>query len=259
MPSVIPPQNERLAAMLAGMANQGRIGATQQQASYADGQGNVILLIGLMPGTDPAQYGLLARSTSAVPVMYVGSAYIPDGSGRQQTIFELNRDDGSTALVLGDEGTTPGHPHQQALQWYDRSGNNVFSDDTVGGVGLARPHLATGQLANTNVSTWPATTAGTWTTIAAGYVEVQQPRLSWVFQIFAPTSVTGQFRLRVNGTQVGTTQTVANNTFSTWGDTQSLPAGSAFGSLASVTLEAQVTAGAGTIAAAQYFLSGVGS
>lgn len=170
--------------------------------------------------------------------------------------FQLQREDGSTALFLGDlSPLTP--PFKQSFQVMDRARNVIFADDANSGVGLARPHLSVGPLTNTNIATWPATTAGTWTTIASCYFEVQQPRLNWGLDLFAPAGVTGQFRLTINTTQIGSTQTVTNAA-ALWSDVQPV-VGLAFGAAAFLELQAQVTAGAGTISAQQLFLEGTQS
>lgn len=292
MPGVNPPNNERFLADLGGLHNRVRALETQQQSCITDSLGRPIVNFGLVPdGTarfgiqvlDPTTglevaflgegangYGAtlilegagsqIALQSGNTYVFFAGQGLIPDGSGRTQEVVQLARDDGSVALELADAGTVLNHAHQQALQWYDRSGNTVVADDTTSGVGLARPHLTGPALANTNEATWPATTATTWTTIAEAYMERQHPKLSWTISTFAPASTTGQFRLLVNNQQVGSTQTVSNGSFGSWSDTQPFPSSvTSFGQLALITLQAQVTAGTGSIAAQTFYLAAVQS
>ncbi|TAM85831.1 MAG: hypothetical protein EPN43_11105, partial [Jatrophihabitans sp.] len=145
--------------------------ATQQNAVLSNGDGAMIGSFGIVPGSNPPRYGIVAYSgVNGEPVFFTTDTTIPDGSGRRQTVVYLVRDDGSVALALADNGTVLNHPHQQALQWSDRSGNTVFSDDTVSGVGIATPYLQGPYLANTNTATWPSTAQTTWTAIASAFM-----------------------------------------------------------------------------------------
>lgn len=178
-------------------------------------------------------------------VAFFGQTVIPDGSGRTQMVSLFTRDDQTAALQLADVGTAPGHTHQQALQWYARSGRIVIADDTTSGDSLARPHVEVGSLYNTDVSTYPATNATTFTTIAKRYFEVQNPRLTWQVELFAETGVTGQFKMLMNGIQVGTTQTVAALTFANWSTIEDRPVSVNVGDVVLVELQAKSSATTG--------------
>lgn len=180
-----------------------------------------------------------------------------DGSRQPGLVFY--REDGSTAVFLGDANPTVS-PFQQALQITDRAGRAVLADDTNSGHGLANPHITGCTLQDTNTATWPATTAATWTTIAYGYYEVQNPLLSWSFGLQADTGTTGQFRLLVNSSQVGTTQTVTAG-FATWSPlpVSLVAAGNAIGSIPLIELQAQRTAGTGTVRGVCLYMSGAQS
>ena len=189
-------------------------------------------------------------------VLFMGNEPIPDGSGRTQMSFWVRRDDGSYAIEVRDGGVTADHAHQQNFAIRDRAGNVVSADDTVSGVGIARPHLAVGPLQDTNVARWPATSATTWTSIATCFIERQHPQLTWGIQLYAPAGVTAQFRLLFNAIQVGTTQTVVGatgGTFTFWTSTAPFPT-STFGDVRLLELDAQVTAGTGTASAQSIFL-----
>lgn len=125
----------------------------------------------------------------------------------------------------------------------DRSANIIVSDDATSGVGLATPHLCGSTLQDTNVLNWPATTASSWTTIASCFLERQNPRIAWTIALSAySTGVTGEFRLMVNGTRVGSVQSV---TFATvyWSDVDDWPGGTDIFGDYYVELQAQITAG----------------
>lgn len=143
----------------------------------------------------------LATGTGQV-VVFAGQGTIPDGSGRVQQVFQVGRDDGTTAFYVSDTGTTPGHAHQQAWAMLDRAQNIICAEDTVGGVGLARPYIPLGTFVDI---TAPAatTTSTSFTALQWGHVYQQHPRvfLSMLAQTSAGT--TGQLRLTVGGVQVG--------------------------------------------------------
>ena len=285
MPGVNNPPSEYLLQLIGEMQKQIRALATQQQLTFTDSQGRSVVQLGLIPGYSPALYGMgvieptsgklmivigerngdvalqMNSISSGNLVLYMGQDSLKDGSGRSQESLYLYRDDGSPALVLADLGTVPNHPHQQALQWYDRSGHTVFSDDTDGGVGVARPHIPLYALQNTNTATWPNTNATTMTEIAAGYIEYQQPKLSWQMETYAPAGVSGTVELQVNGNTVGSTTVSGGGSgaFALWGDTKPMPSGLTFGSVYPMSLSAQVTAGSGTISVQPYFLQGQGT
>ena len=267
MPGVNPPPNEYLLQLIGDMQKQIRALATQQQMVFTNAAGQTIISMGAIPPGGPANipaglYGFVAWSSSGEPVLVAYETTIPDGSGRRQTVTEVQRDDGTLALACADFGTAPNHPHQQALQWYDRlQGNVVVADDTISGVGLARPHIPAFGLANTNISTWPSTTATTSTSIASGYLEYQQPKLQLIIELYAPANVTGNFYLNYNGTNIAQTSLAGgtSGTFSTWNATVAVPSGLSFGAVYPINLNALVAAGSGTIYAQPYFLQGQGS
>lgn len=189
-------------------------------------------------------------------VFFVGDGEILDGSGRRQMSFMTWRDDGTAALQLSDGGTSPGHSHQQALLWFDRGGRIVVSDDTVGGSGLANPHVESCGMQNTNTATWPATNATAFTTIASAVIEIQNPRLTWQVQTFCDAGVTAQFRMLCEGVQIGTTQNLAASTFGYWSTTESRPSSVAVGDVVTVSLQAKVSATTGSARAVCYRLGG---
>lgn len=183
-----------------------------------------------------------------------------DGTPQPGVLF--NREDGSLAMVLAD--LNPGTPpFKQSVQILDRNNRVVVADDTNSGTGLAAPHLAAFTLQNTNISTWPATANATWTAIAQAFYEVQNPKLQWAISLEVDANTTGQFRLMVNGVQVGTTQTLAagaSAAFSSWQPTAVVvPASSPVGSVTLIELDAQRTAGTGTIRASVLWMSGMQS
>lgn len=201
---------------------------------------------------------LVVQDPDGNVVFTAGEGVIPDGSGRTQSTVGLMRDDGTTALMLADTGTIPGHPHRQALQWQDRAGNIVMADDTNGGQGMALPYIPLSPMVNANVNTWPATAATTWTHIADCYIQRQHPRLAWAINIEADTGTTGQVRLVLDGVVIATSPTVTA-AFSMWQGIYAQPAGWTYQQTSVLSLEAQVTAGTGSIRAAVYQVIGVQS
>jgi hypothetical protein len=200
-----------------------------------------------------------ADSPTGVEVMTAGG--LPPAynrlDGTPQQGFLLARESGELALALADLSPTTS-PLKQALQWLDRARNVVVADDTNSGVGLARPHLNLGVMANTNTATWPSTTATSWTTVGQCYIERQCPGISFVIQTQADTSTSGQFRLTLDGVTIATSSTVTGG-FASWAALYYYPAGWSFGSAPLLTLDAIRTAGTGTIRAQVFYLAGVGS
>lgn len=261
MPGVNPPNSEYLLSLIGEMQKQIRALATQQQLVFTNAQGETVAATGLFPDGS-GRYGIAGYSGSTGSRVFgVYDSTIPDGSGRRQTVVDIHRDDGTAALGMSDNGTVLNHPHQQALQWFDRSGNVVIADDTTSGTGVARPHIPMYALANTNLATWPGTSNTAVTTIASGYAEYQHPKVQFQIELFAPANVTGNFYLQYAGTNIAQTSVVggASGQFTMWIDTVALPSGLTFGSVYSIYLQALVAAGTGTVSAQVYMLQAQGS
>lgn len=205
--------------------------------------------------------GLSINDGGDIAINDGGTLSIYDASGRLAVLagfaavsghtgFATQRPDGSASFQADDSAGG-------FVGIFDRAGNIVVSDDATSGAGLASPHLALGELMDTNVATWPATSAGAFTTIAQCVIERQNPKLAWTIAIAAyGAGVTGQFKLLLNGTQIGSTQSVTN-TVAYWSDTDTWPGGTSIFADYSLELQARVSAGAGTAAAQQYRLRGV--
>lgn len=193
-------------------------------------------------------------------VLYMGEVSlnsVPADGRTQQMGFFVTRDDGTAILQMADLNSTPGHTHVQALQWFDRTGNVVIADDTNGGVGLARPYLA-GAFQNMNTGSWPTTTSTSYGNLAQTYWVRQNPGISFSLYIHADSGTTGQFRLSVDGTVVATSPTVTN-AFAVWSGTYFWPAGWTLNSVAGLSIDGIVTAGAGTVSTQTLLLSGAQS
>jgi hypothetical protein len=134
--------------------------------------------------------------------VFAGQSTIPDGSGRIQQIFQIARDDGTTALALGDYGTTPGHTHHQALTMLDRAGNTIFAEDTVSGFGIANPYIPLGTFVDI---TPPAATTTSTSFVALQWGDIIQQHARLSVSLLAQTSAgtTGEIRLTIGGVQVG--------------------------------------------------------
>lgn len=177
--------------------------------------------------------------------------------GSAQPGFELYREDGSIAAFLGDfNATTP--PFKQSFQILDRTGHIVIADDTNSGLGLANPNLVFSTMVDSNLTTWPATSATTFTTIAYCWHYTQNPQVQWAIDYTGDTGVGGQFRMMVSpdggaGTaqQIGPTMTQpTNGSFGQWDYYGGYPftlAPSDVGSYMYFELQARVTAGTGKL------------
>lgn len=197
-------------------------------------------------------------------VAYIGHSTIPDGSGRTQMITQFRRDDNSPGIAIGDFGTSPGHAHQQAVAWYDRvPGNVVFADDTLGGVGIARPYMSMGQWVDNLASGSFAspTTSGTFVTQQVLDAYIQHPRFrAVVIANSTSTGTTGEVCvIDPYGHQVGPALTVPANAVSYLGLGPVAYTSWNFGDTGTFQLQCRRTAGTGSIGVRGISAWGVGS
>lgn len=157
--------------------------------------------------------GISVYSAAGELVFFVGKVPIPDGSGRTQIEIGFARDDGSAALILADLGTTPGHTHQQALQWYDRSHNVVFADDTISGQGLANPYIPIGQWADYGTVPTATTTSPTFTNLQTLVGVHQHPKVSGQILVYSDSGTTGVIQMVDGSGNVIMSTTLASGTF----------------------------------------------
>jgi hypothetical protein len=206
-------------------------------------------------GLGISQGGRLYMATPAGPRMLdVGPITDPtwnNPDGTPQQAFFMRRQDGTLVLSVF---SSAGSPLGQFLAVWDSSGNIIFSDDAVSGVGLARPYLPVvmGPAFDAGWDYWPRTTSGTFVELWSGIIYRQQPRIVVVVRTATDVSgTTGQVQLTVNGTAVGSPQatsfTVGSVTLgpfdlSAYGHMQQLP----------IAVTAKRTAGTGAVRASVY-------
>lgn len=125
--------------------------------------------------------------------LWLGGLNFLDSDGDPQTGFLLYRD-GDNSLALGMYDANPGDGYQQALNWFDRSGQVVVADDTngPGGIGLARPYIP---YTMHGISQVESTTSGTFATVytIAGYH--QHPKMVVPLLASCPAGTTGEVRI----------------------------------------------------------------
>ncbi|WP_298330330.1 hypothetical protein [Haloactinopolyspora sp.] len=98
MPSYEPPADQFLIQTLASHEAQLRALAAQQQSTITDELGRPVLNIGLIPGSDPAQYGLqFLDPASGQPRMFIGST----SSGAVVEFYDAT---GAPVVELGPSG-----------------------------------------------------------------------------------------------------------------------------------------------------------
>lgn len=202
------------------------------QMLILDDNGNVVAALGKDPNTGQT------RITTSFPN---GNSALFSGitsSGSVETW--LFRASGEMALRIG------GNPNQpQFLAIIDRQGNGVVSDDTVSGQGLATPYIPLPLPLNMAYSSWPNTTASSWSRMAASQIYLQHPKIRVVGLAFADTAgTTGQVRVRIGGSVTLGTVNVSNSFVNIdITNTHGLP----WQTFAELDLEGQRTAGTGTI------------
>jgi hypothetical protein len=191
-----------------------------------------------------------------VDLFYVGPVSPDKADGSPQQGWVVRRADGTTVLLLRDAfPTDAGGALQQALNWYDRAGNVVLADDTNGGAGLARPHLAS--------AFYPArtqdmlkSTAAVFETVFRARVEKQQPKLyveAWGWTDVAGTS--GDVQVLVNGAALGTVRGVNNGAVTLLQFGPAVVAGN-IGDVLNVEIQARRTAGTGNVVVGASMVSG---
>ncbi|ANZ19959.1 hypothetical protein O1L44_29635 [Streptomyces noursei] len=108
----------------------------------------------------------------------------------------VRRRDGSEAFSVWN-GTPTGQA--QAVRIKDAQGNEIVSEDVVGG-GLARPHLPV-VMSPAQAVDWPSTEATDWTDLQVAWPEAQHPRME-VFAQATANGPGGDFRITVDGQTV---------------------------------------------------------
>lgn len=245
--NIVPPDDGDIYRRLRDLERQlDELRGARRLEAASIGAGGLTVKGGMLSIEDDGTLAVIDPTTGRA-VAVLGTGTVPDGSGRRQMFAAFARDDGTTALALGDFGTIPGHPHRQALQWYDRAGNTVFADDTTSGQGIARPWLLLGQWDDGSYPT-ATTTSGSFTTLTSLGGYRQQPRVSAQCVARASDATTaGEVRLVYNDTTVLDTKPIPAGSFAYINfTTVSLPAGN-FGDPITLSIQARRTAGTGTI------------
>jgi hypothetical protein len=148
--------------------------------------------------------------------------------------------------VLSADGTTVRlwiSADPQGLLVRDAAGNTLILEDPAG-QGLARPYF--------DVPMYPAKSGNMLTTTSAayeilwrGYADTRNPRLAASGWILAGAGSTGNLRVKVNGTQIGST-VVATTSLAQW-TVGPIAHGAAINTDMTVDIEAQLTGGSGPI------------
>lgn len=127
---------------------------------------------------------------SGSQVFYVGPGGMNDGSGREQAVVYIHRQDGTIAMALFDGGTAPGHTIQQALQFFDKSGNIYLADDGDG-QGLARPYIPIGFFTDAIGVPTATTTSASFVTLQTLIGFKQHPKVQGQIEVYADVGTTG--------------------------------------------------------------------
>lgn len=191
-----------------------------------DGQGRVLLYAGGLSETVPG---------------------VPQGYG----VF-LARLDGSYAMRFSDDADD-----EQVQRWkfYDRNGKRILAEDPQGD-GLEWPALPL-VFANMDYTTWPGTPSTTFTALAQAVAYRQHRRAFVTVRHTTDESTTsGQLRLMVNGTQVGSTISVGFGIGENLVGAFDVPG--VHGDSTTYTIEARTTAGPGKVRAAVVRASAAG-
>lgn len=163
--------------------------------------------------------------------------------GKPQVGWVMRRDSGEWAAYC----LTNTIGGQQSWNWNDRAQNVVLADDTASGVGLARPYLPL-PIWKARTVDWPGTTSATFVDVWRSVVYRQHPRLRWDVAHWADTAgTTGEVRLQIDGTTVGSTLTSTNGTVAFTGEVVDITAIGSHETEHTLTIQARRTAGAGNV------------
>lgn len=178
---------------------------------------------------------ILMQDTHSRQWLYAGG-FSTNGFGVQ-----LSRTDGSVALLFSDND--PVNELPQYIGLYDRGGKSIVAED-LSGNGAAWP-LAPIQFEDLTWANWANNTTSSFVAVQQAVHYKSSPRAYITAQAICDGTATGEVRLMCNGTQIGTTATLANLTMTavTFGTPATLPG--AIGDPLTFTLETRVTAGAG--------------
>jgi len=181
--------------------------------------------------------------------------YAPRLDGKPQVGWALRRDSGELAAICytNVSGT------KQAWQWFDLSGNVILADDAVSNTGLARPYVpwTFGLARDTD---WPGSTSATYQDLWRGEVFRQHPQLKWSIGLTTSTSgTTGDVRVLVDGTQVGTTRAATFSSVLLASETNAITSIGGHETSHIVTVQARRTAGTGAVQVGVFGLWGVQS
>jgi len=159
----------------------------------------------------------------------------------------LARSDGTgTALVIGGEDPEYG----QMIRIYPRGApgavTSIVMDDALHDGWLGRPWLPYPMPEPVSTTTWPATTATSWTTVAVSYATRQHMALSAFGQLITDAGTSGQMRLLAHGAQIGPVASAPAGGSGTLVVRDNLPAG-VWGETVGFELQLQRTSGAGSV------------
>lgn len=197
--------------------------------------------------------GLTVTGTARVLFSNGGSLLLQDGAGREYAYLggfttngygvQLVRLDGTTALLFSDQD--PVNESVQFISLLDRSGWAIVAEDKSG-AGAGWP-LAPILFEDLTWAQWAYNTTASFVAVQSATHYKSSPRAYIAAQAICDGTATGEVRLMCNGTQIGTTASLANLTMTNaaFGTPATLPG--AIGDALSFTLETRVTGGAGKV------------
>jgi hypothetical protein len=178
-----------------------------------------------------------------------GNGFVrPDGEPQMGIVYW--RDDGTFAFSIFDHDPTGADGYNQFWALWDRLGHPVVMDDFVHGFGLARPVIPVSNWLPLNPvggAGWPI--SGTdWTNLWETTYVIQHGTLWLAALMYSDAGTSGQVRVTINGTQLGTattggagyTQHIIQEDVRDYG----------YGSFVTLRLQARRTVGSGNVRAA---------
>lgn len=202
-------------------------------------------------GTTQLDGNLDVAGLGRVSLANGGSVELDDKNGRQVFYVGgfttngfgavLTRLNGQAALVFADND--PLNESVQRINLYDSNGAALFTED-ANGSGAGWP-LVPIQFEDLTWAGWANNTTATFTAVQQATYYKSSARIYFAGQAICDGTATGEVRLMCNGTQIGTTTTLANLAMTNvgFGTPATLPG--AIGDPLTLTLETRVTGGSG--------------
>lgn len=225
---------------------------------FINDQGNVTIDGGILKIINSGTFLMHDNDTNR-DLFFVGAFTDPSlnkPNGNRQQGFMMWRDSGDLAFALYDPLPLVSGYHQFWSFW-DRDGNIVLSDDTTSGFGLSSPGISVAMPINSDPTTWPSTTAGSFTTIAYSGFSISHPKLR-LGLVYAAVGGNADFRILLDTTAVSSIFSIGSGGFGQQDITVDLTDNLIY-DFKQLVIQARITSGSGTAYASLWYATQQGT